>query len=360
MDINAALMRRAKLSMPKRKRAPASGAIRKETPEISVPDEGVPNATRSSPFKRPKATVLHSPAASLSTPLKSSPVKAMPTMQSYIDVGQRSFGKHTTCPKCELLYTLGVPEDEKEHERFCKSSQRGLTIASWKNERLVRAFPEENARIIEIRREDSPARVKKLLEVKLLLDDALGFVDEEQFLQRSSFLFVQGKQIVGCVTVDRVDHAFALDPDASGLLLWVHPSFRGKKIATRLVNSARDKLIYGMQIATHQVAFAQPTKDGLAFARSYVAPGEVLVYDNEMAPRTFAFRWLLLLLLHAVNATFFGASALFNHWLKGTNLDSNLQFFKIGMESKWYTTIELAQALIALPHAIMIAKMLAA
>lgn len=174
------------------------------------------------------------------------------------------------------------------------------------------------ARIIEIRRGDSPAHVKKLLEVKLLLDDALGFVEEEPFLQRSSFLFVQDKQIVGCVTVDRVDYAFPLDPDASGLVvsgglpepddeashcssgtvleakasrhpvlagicqLWVHPSFRGKKIATRLVNSVRDKLIYGMQIAKHQVAFAQPTKNGLAFAQSYVAPGEVLVYDSVL------------------------------------------------------------------------------
>lgn len=156
--------------------------------------------------------------------------------------------------------------------------------------------------------------------MKLLLDDALGFVDEEQFLQRSSFLFVQDKQIVGCVTAERVDHAFQLEPDASSLVmrrrsaepvaepptetapssagsaneaktslrpvvagicqLWVHSAFRGKKIATRLVDSVRDKLIYGMQVEKRQLAFAQPTKDGLAFARSYLAPQAVLVYDN--------------------------------------------------------------------------------
>lgn len=133
-------------------------------------------------------------------------------------------------------------------------------------------------------------------------------MEEPVFLQRSHFIYIQDKQIVGCITVERVEKAFPLDRDASNLVvqtvstiangtkasqcssarsvlagicqIWVHPSSRGKKIATRLVDAVRDKLIYGMQIARGQVAFAQPTKNGLGFAKSYVAPHEVLVYDD--------------------------------------------------------------------------------
>lgn len=172
------------------------------------------------------------------------------------------------------------------------------------------------ARVIEIRGQDPPTHVKKLLEVKTLLDDALGFVEDPVFLQRSHFLYIQDKQVVGCVTVERVEKAFPLDHDASNLVartvsttandtkapqssrarsvlagicqIWVHPSFRGKKVATRLVDGVRDKLIYGMQIAKHQVAFAQPTKNGLGFAKSYVAPHEVLVYDDISNRKTSA------------------------------------------------------------------------
>uniref|UniRef100_A0AAV1ULK2 N-acetyltransferase domain-containing protein n=1 Tax=Peronospora matthiolae TaxID=2874970 RepID=A0AAV1ULK2_9STRA len=228
--------------------------------------------------------------------------------QSYIDVGQRSFGKHVVCPTCELLYTVGEEEDEKEHRKFCKRSKRGLTFSKWKTERVLKSFPDTDARIVEIRRDDASAHVKKLLEIKAVLDDALGVTDKEVFLQRSHFIYIQDHQVVGCVNTECITKAFTLEPGTSTVTnanneesciaesgavtastiphtalvgvcqLWVHPLFRRKCIATRMVDVVREKSIYGMHVAKHLIAFAQPTRNGLQFAKKYVEPCEMLMY----------------------------------------------------------------------------------
>ncbi|KAF4315498.1 hypothetical protein G195_010887 [Phytophthora kernoviae 00238/432] len=230
---------------------------------------------------------------------------------SYIDVGQRSFGKHVTCPTCGLLYTVGEEEDEREHEKFCRQKQRGVAFSKWKNERVLKTFSDTGARIIEIRGDDPSAHVKKLMEVKAVLDDALGFVAEQTFLQRSIFVYIQEHQVVGCVTMERITEAFTLDKSASHLIapsssgekegviaaagavtasadshpvvvgicqIWVHPPFRRKSIATRMVDIVREKSIYGMHVDKNLVAFAQPTRNGLQFAQKYMGPFEVLMY----------------------------------------------------------------------------------
>ncbi|CAH0481657.1 unnamed protein product [Peronospora belbahrii] len=251
---------------------------------------------------------------SIITPMKP-PVKKMMSMsklhpftkQSYIDVGQRDFGKHVTCSTCHLLYTAGEEEDEKEHEKFCRRIKRGVTISKWKTERTLKTFLDTRDRILEIRGDDPSFHVKKLLEIKAVLDDALGFVLEEEFLQRSHFIYVQDHRVVGCVNVERITEAFTLDKSASNMVkmndkssvtergaltasttsqsavvgicqIWVHPSFRRRSIATRMVNIVREKSIYGMRIAKHRVAFAQPTRNGLQFAQKYMEPCEVLIY----------------------------------------------------------------------------------
>ncbi|KAL4139545.1 hypothetical protein PRIC2_003040 [Phytophthora ramorum] len=239
-----------------------------------------------------------------------SPSKVQLTTQSYIDLGQRSFGKHATCPSCGLLYTVGEEEDEKEHQKFCRQKKRGVLFSKWKTERVLKSFSDTRARILEIRTDDPISHVKKLLEIKAVLDDALGFVEKETFLQRSHFVCIQDHQVVGCVNTERITEAFTLDKSASNLVaqtnsdeknsvaadgavtasatskpavigicqLWVHPSFRRKSIATRIVNVVREKSIYGMHVTKNLVAFAQPTRNGLQFALKYMEPCEVLIY----------------------------------------------------------------------------------
>ncbi|DAZ94819.1 TPA: hypothetical protein N0F65_012846 [Lagenidium giganteum] len=302
LDVNDVLMRRTKVPM-KRKREikGASFTSVKQTP-VKFASRSLEQSTL------PVASKAKTDNAAWKTP---SPSPTASPAQSYIDVGQKDFGRSINCPKCGLLYTVGEEEDESEHKKFCRRFSRGVTLIRWKNERLIKVFPDQKARIIEVRRNDPLPHVKKLLEVKALLDDALGFVTEELFLRRSCFLFVEDRQVIACVTAERIDHAYKIDEEATNLVirstdtetssaqastvkmndtvshpavlgvcqLWVHAGSRGKRVASRLIDAVRDKFIYGHRIAKDQVAFAQPTRDGLRFAAAYVAPHEVLMYD---------------------------------------------------------------------------------
>ena len=61
--------------------------------------------------------------------------------------------------------------------------------------------------------------------------------------------------------------------------LWCHKDHRHKSIASRLVDAARSKLVYGMVVPHRLVAFSSPTADGAVFARRYTHPCLPLVYE---------------------------------------------------------------------------------
>jgi N-acetyltransferase len=300
-----------------RRKGDGSASKRKRTKSSNGGDTKKAKSSGMASWLSPAAPSRSTPKATTITPepkavaSSQSHSRLQPITQSYIDVGQRSFGQHVTCPQCGLLYTAGEEEDEKEHHKFCRSMQRGVTFSKWKTERVLKTFEDSGARILEIRGDDPSSHVKKLLEVKAVLDDALGFVEEEAFLQRSHFVYIQEHKVVGCVTTERITEAFTLDKSTSNLVapasskgeegsgaaegavtasasskaavvgicqLWVHPSFRRKSVATRMVDVVREKSIYGMHVAKNLVAFAQPTRNGLQFAQKYMEPCDVLIY----------------------------------------------------------------------------------
>lgn len=125
MDINAALMRRAMLPIAaKRKRTPTKTTSRNESPAARAAPSSSSKLTMS-PFAKPcTADARSSPvrkkqralpsASAAPSPSSATPVKATPTLQSYIDVGQKSFGKYTTCRTCGLLYTVGEEVQSKQ------------------------------------------------------------------------------------------------------------------------------------------------------------------------------------------------------------------------------------------------------
>ncbi|GMF50082.1 unnamed protein product [Phytophthora fragariaefolia] len=314
-NVNDVLMGRGRAGTS----AASSAAKRKRSSKSSGDDEAYKRSRSSAmsswlspavPSRTARPTIAPEPKAAAASKRLLSPTKAQPSTQSYIDVGQRSFGKHVTCPTCGLLYTAGEEEDEKEHQRFCRRMKRGVAFSKWKTERVMRSFPDSGARILEIRGDDPTSHLKKLLEIKTVLDDALGFVEEDAFLRRSHFVYIQNHKVVGCVNTERITEAFTLDRSASSLVsvtksdevssigadgavtassvaqpavvgicqLWVHPSSRRKRIATRMIDIVREKSIYGMHVAKNLVAFAQPTRNGLQFAQKYMDPCEVLIY----------------------------------------------------------------------------------
>jgi N-acetyltransferase len=52
-------------------------------------------------------------------------------------------------------------------------------------------------------------------------------------------------------------------------ILWVHQQMRKAKIATKLIDVARQVFVFGQIVEKAQVAFSQPTFDGFNFAKYY-------------------------------------------------------------------------------------------
>ena len=73
------------------------------------------------------------------------------------------------------------------------------------------------------------------------------------------------------------------DTGCQGCLLgvqfvWIHPSFRGCRLASRVVDAARRCLHYGYEVPIEHVAFAAPTTDGAAFAAAYTGRKDFLTF----------------------------------------------------------------------------------
>ena len=110
----------------------------------------------------------------------------------------------------------------------------------------------------------------------------------------SHFLYVLDQHVVGLLVIETISKAYRADDGdtlvSSGQavkahlgihLMWVHAAHRHQGIASRLVDVAREKSVFGYtSIAPDRVAFSSPTQAGLAFAQSYMKKHQapVLVY----------------------------------------------------------------------------------
>ena len=170
-------------------------------------------------------------------------------------------------------------------------------LTKWKNEVLLRSFPNASGtddRIVELR---FPIHSKKLEEIKAVVDNALGFVEIEQVQSRSHFVYVVNNQVIGYIGSEKITHGFTIQSDAANAPLqldsdpvaahvgicqmWTHPSYRRIGVATKLIDAVRDTLIYGLKVHKNHIAFSQPTIDGFAFASKYVSPHLVLAFHHN-------------------------------------------------------------------------------
>lgn len=60
--------------------------------------------------------------------------------------------------------------------------------------------------------------------------------------------------------------------------IWVHASHRRRGVAAAMLEAARRSFAYGHVVERHDMAFCQPTADGLALARRFTGQSRVLVY----------------------------------------------------------------------------------
>jgi len=248
--------------------------------------------------------------------------------QLYIDFGQSSFGSRTICPVCNMLYVHGVVEDELNHRKICNDYANGVAFAMWKNIRIVHGSLLSSCFIVEIRPNDPVQHRRKVIQVKRIVDQEVGFLmssrtsslsqerDSESLRGKTVFLQILDKKVVGFCAVEVISEAFELidaqveegakkqkhcDEALTSLpkenrqqyyrsiksskammgvhQIWCHHSHRRKKIARTLVDTARSKLVYGMTVPFNMVAFSSPTAAGVSFAKRYSETDRPLIYD---------------------------------------------------------------------------------
>lgn len=252
--------------------------------------------------------------------------------QLYLDLGQSSFGKQTVCQICGMLYVHGVAEDAKEHEKICRDYRDGVSfhmklsscrvVAEYDSPLSGRDEGEtERACILEVRPFDSYALRQKVKQVTAIVDKELGHVDESTCRSqhenkkpsskpattpKTIFLYILKKRVVGMVSVEVVNQGYKLLMREDGQQqtrstqpsramigihkLWVHSKVRKQKTASRLVDTARARMVFGTVVPPQFVAFSSPTEAGARFAQSYlqhecVSTAQdacVLVYDLQL------------------------------------------------------------------------------
>lgn len=221
--------------------------------------------------------------------------------QMYLDLGQKDFG-HVTCPTCGMVYTRAQPDDEAAHIRHHKSFVNGLKFTGWKNECVVKEY--HDGRVIMVSPDDPRLHLKKIEEVRKVVDSELGFVADAPYRRSGAktFLFITTKKVVGCAVAIQIDQGYPVlpSPEESSTpekqiaawccsttpqsaqcgisRIWVHSQYRRKKVATRLLDCVRTNFIYGCIIPRELVAFSDPTPDGKRLANSYAGTSQFLVF----------------------------------------------------------------------------------
>lgn len=228
-----------------------------------------------------------------------------PKEQMYIDVGQKDFG-HVKCDTCGMVYTKSQEEDEEHHAKYHQRIVQKLKFKGWKNERVVEEFPD--GRIVAIHHSDYFMHLKKLNEIREVVDAELGFAStQKQDLNQDerAYLFISSKKVVGCVIAVPVTKGYPIIPESNtadnekgngeatqswccstesvkalcGISrIWVFSKTRRQKIATRLVECIRRDFLYGCIIEKKNLAFSDPTPNGRVFAENYIGKKDVLVF----------------------------------------------------------------------------------
>nr|XP_056709391.1 N-acetyltransferase ESCO2 [Euleptes europaea] len=224
--------------------------------------------------------------------------------QMVIDAGQKHFGA-TVCKACGMVYSAANPEDEAQHVQYHQRFLEGIKYVGWKNERVVAEF--WDGKIILVRQDDPKYAIKKVEDVRELVDNELGFKQVALACptQTQTYLFVSVNKIVGCLIAEPVRQAFrvlsepAESPTKNSLehhrawccstkpekvvcgvsRIWVFSLMRRKGIARRLVDVVRRTFVFGSCISTDEIAFSDPTPDGKLFAAKYCQTPNFLVYN---------------------------------------------------------------------------------
>jgi N-acetyltransferase len=235
--------------------------------------------------------------------------KGKKTVQMYLDYGQKSFGVSKTCSLCGMFYVIGDPTDEKRHTSYCQKIKIGPTLNSTNGHRILQSY-EKDYHIISINNELKSCKdnIRSILTHVL---DELGSSLNCTEKNENIYLYTKEKIVLGCLITEKVpvkslvhltstvkstdvmtkinneinteeNSTNNIDvPCTLGIkIIWVHRDYRRQKIANKLVDIARQRFAFGKVLKRNEIAFSQPTSDGLAFALTYCKSDKVLAYSE--------------------------------------------------------------------------------
>uniref|UniRef100_A0A2K6D4J5 Establishment of sister chromatid cohesion N-acetyltransferase 1 n=1 Tax=Macaca nemestrina TaxID=9545 RepID=A0A2K6D4J5_MACNE len=229
--------------------------------------------------------------------------------QNSFDAGQKRFGA-VSCNVCGMLYTASNPEDETQHLLFHNQFISAVKYVGWKKERILAEYPD--GRIIMVLPEDPKYALKKVDEIREMVDNDLGFQQAPLmcYSRTKTLLFISNdKKVVGCLIAEHIQWGYRVieeklpvirseeekvrferqkawccstlpEPAICGISrIWVFSMMRRKKIASRMIECLRSNFIYGSYLSKEEIAFSDPTPDGKLFATQYCGTGQFLVYN---------------------------------------------------------------------------------
>lgn len=247
---------------------------------------------------------------------KVSQVSSAQKKQTYINIGQKNFGP-VKCESCGMVYSKHTGDEDQQHRRFHQHVVNKLTFPGWKDERIAQEF--HDGRIVIISSCDQTSHLKKLAEVKEVVDADLGFAEVQSSgveKEQQAYLFISSKKVVGYALCFQIDQAYPIESDGANSLLttdtnsnlrpddfgkknisqswtcssspvsafcgisrlWVFSENRRFNIATRLVDCIRLNFLYGCVVEKEKLAFSDPTPNGKSFAEKYMGGLRVLVF----------------------------------------------------------------------------------
>lgn len=217
--------------------------------------------------------------------------------QMIMDAGQKTFGA-IQCKECQLVYHAKEPEDELLHVKFHESFQDVLKFAGWKKEKVIRRY--SLGRYVIVIQPNDPAycwnKVHSVL--KNVVDNELGFseIGIRNLDATKVYFYIADKKIVGVLVAEGIGRGYRMlaateagagkccssepEPVVCGISrIWTLASYRRHKVATRLLDVMRSEFVYGKFVSHDEMAFSDPTENGLAFAQSYTKRTDFLVYN---------------------------------------------------------------------------------
>uniref|UniRef100_A0A2I3G4Z3 Establishment of sister chromatid cohesion N-acetyltransferase 1 n=1 Tax=Nomascus leucogenys TaxID=61853 RepID=A0A2I3G4Z3_NOMLE len=242
----------------------------------------------------------------------------------------RETPRNHSLPKCNSHLEITIPKDLKLKEAE-KTDEKQLIIVSiqldhfgellkevylaygsmgWKKERILAEYPD--GRIIMVLPEDPKYALKKVDEIREMVDNDLGFQQAPLmcYSRTKTLLFISNdKKVVGCLIAEHIQWGYRVieeklpvirseeekvrferqkawccstlpEPAICGISrIWVFSMMRRKKIASRMIECLRSNFIYGSYLSKEEIAFSDPTPDGKLFATQYCGTGQFLVYN---------------------------------------------------------------------------------